>query len=72
MDVSYSNASIAIMGAGAIGSAIGGMLARHGHNVTLIGRRPHIDEISKNGLHIKGIWGEHTVSNLSAMTSPPE
>jgi 2-dehydropantoate 2-reductase len=68
----YSNASIAIMGAGAIGSVIGGMLARHGHNVTLIGRQPHIDEISKNGLHIKGIWGEHTVSNLNAVTSPPD
>ena len=33
-------AKIAIMGAGAIGSVIGGMFARHEHKVTLIGRRP--------------------------------
>jgi len=64
--------SIAIMGAGAIGSAIGGMLARAGHRVTLIGRAPHISEILSNGLHISGIWGEHTVTDLRAMTSPPD
>ncbi len=71
MNISNS-ANIAIMGAGAIGSVIGGMLARHGHNVTLIGRHPHMDEISKNGLHISGIWGEHTVTHLNTMTSPPD
>jgi len=65
-------ANIAIMGAGAIGSATGGMLARAGHRVTLIGRAPHISEISNNGLHISGIWGEHTVTDLHAMTSPPD
>ena len=65
-------ANIAIMGAGAIGSATGGMLARAGHHVTLIGRAPHISEISNNGLHITGIWGEHTVTDLRAVTSPPD
>ncbi|MEA3281287.1 MAG: 2-dehydropantoate 2-reductase N-terminal domain-containing protein [Euryarchaeota archaeon] len=64
--------SIAIMGAGAIGSATGGMLARARHRVTLIGREPHIREISNNGLHITGIWGEHTVTDLRAVTSPPD
>jgi 2-dehydropantoate 2-reductase len=64
--------SIAIMGAGAIGSATGGMLARAGHRVTLVGREPHIREISNNGLHISGIWGEHTVTDLRAVTSPPD
>ena len=43
---------IGIMGAGAIGSVIGGMLARNGHKVTLVGRKPHIDKIRKSGLHI--------------------
>ena len=33
-------AKIAIMGAGALGSVIGGMLARQGHKVALIDRRP--------------------------------
>jgi 2-dehydropantoate 2-reductase len=63
--------SIAIMGAGAIGSVIGGMLARQGHRVTLVGRKSHMDAISQSGLHISGIWGEHTVLNLNAVTSPP-
>ena len=63
--------SIAIMGAGAIGSVIGGMLARQGHRVTLVGRKSHMDAISQSGLHISGIWGKHTVLNLDAVTSPP-
>lgn len=63
--------SIAIMGAGAIGSVIGGMLARQGHRVTLVGRKSHMDAISKSGLHISGIWGNHAVLNLDAVTSPP-
>ncbi len=58
------------MGAGAIGSVIGGMLAKQGHKVTLVGRRPHIDEIIKNGLHISGIWGDYTINDLNAVTKP--
>lgn len=63
-------ARIAIMGAGAIGSVIGGMLARNGHKVTLVGRKPHIDEIIKDGLHIRGIWGDFTVRDLNAVIEP--
>lgn len=66
-----STSSIAIMGAGAIGSVIGGMLARQGHKVTLIGRRPHINTIAERGLHITGIWGEHRVREIQAVASPP-
>ena len=62
---------IGIMGAGAIGSVIGGMLARQGHKVTLVGRRPHIDEIRKSGLHISGILGNYTIRDLNAVTDPP-
>ncbi len=62
---------IAIMGAGAIGSVIGGMLAKNEHKVTLVGRKLHIDEIRKNGLHISGIWGDFTVHELNAVTEPP-
>ncbi|HWR26262.1 MAG TPA: 2-dehydropantoate 2-reductase [candidate division Zixibacteria bacterium] len=62
---------IAVMGAGAIGSVIGGMLARNGHRVTLIGRKPHIDEIGKNGLHISGIWGDYTIREINAVIEPP-
>jgi 2-dehydropantoate 2-reductase len=42
--------TIAVVGAGAIGSYFGGMLARAGMNVTLIGRKPHVDAIRRNGL----------------------
>lgn len=67
----FTRANVAIMGAGAIGSVIGGMLARKGHRVTLIGRRALMDEIAKNGLRISGIWGEHRMHNLIALTKPP-
>jgi 2-dehydropantoate 2-reductase len=63
-------AKIAIMGAGAMGSVIGGMLARQGHMVTLVGRQQHMDAILKKGLHISGIWGEYTVYDLKTTTTP--
>jgi 2-dehydropantoate 2-reductase len=48
---------VAIIGAGAIGSVIGGLLARAHEDVTLIGRRPHVDAINRNGLRIDGALG---------------
>lgn len=41
---------IAVMGAGAVGCYYGGMLARAGHEVTLIGRPLHIQAIDRDGL----------------------
>jgi 2-dehydropantoate 2-reductase len=52
---------IAVVGAGAVGSLLGGLLARAGKDVTLIGRPEHVEAINKNGLHIDGILGEFTV-----------
>jgi len=46
-----------IMGAGALGSAFGGMLANAGYDVTLIGREKHMKPIREHGLRISGIWG---------------
>ncbi len=63
--------NIIIMGAGAIGSVIGGMLVRQGHKVTLIGRQPHMEAVAEHGLHVSGIWGEHTVRGLATSTSSP-
>jgi 2-dehydropantoate 2-reductase len=40
---------IAVMGAGAVGCYYGGMLARAGHAVTLIGRAPHVEAVRKSG-----------------------
>jgi len=60
---------ILVMGAGALGSVVGGMMARAGHTVTLVGRAAHINAISDDGLHITGIWGDHVVRDLIAQTS---
>lgn len=61
---------IVIMGAGALGSVIGGFLSKN-NNVTLIGRLPHVNKIKKDGLKISGIWGEH-VFYPEVCTSPKE
>jgi 2-dehydropantoate 2-reductase len=44
--------AVAVMGAGAVGCYFGGMLARAGAPVTLIGRAGHIDAIARDGLWI--------------------
>ena len=54
------------MGAGALGTAFGGMLADAGHDVTLIGREKHIKPIREHGLRITGIWGSHVIKNMGA------
>jgi 2-dehydropantoate 2-reductase len=46
---------IAVVGAGAVGCYFGGMLARAGANVTLIGRRTHIDAIKRDGLLLQSL-----------------
>ena len=44
---------VAVMGAGAVGCYYGGMLARAGCEVTLIGRRQHVEAIRRAGLRIQ-------------------
>jgi 2-dehydropantoate 2-reductase len=44
------NARVAVLGAGAVGSYFGGMLARAGVEVTLIGRPAHVEAIRRDGL----------------------
>src|SRR5690242_15248278 len=46
---------IAVMGAGAVGCYFGGMLARAGAPVTLIGRPKHVEAIRRNGLFIESL-----------------
>lgn len=43
----------AVMGAGAVGCYFGALLARAGHDVTLIGRRQHVDAIKEHGLRLE-------------------
>lgn len=60
-----------VMGAGALGSAFGGMLANAGHDVTLIGRERLMSPIRKYGLRISGIWGPHRITHIRAMSELP-
>lgn len=43
---------VAVMGAGAVGCFYGGMLARAGHQVTLIGRPAHVQAVQAQGLRM--------------------
>ena len=47
-----SKLTVAVMGAGAVGCYYGGMLARAGHRVTLIGRPQHVEAIARDGLRM--------------------
>jgi len=44
---------VAVLGAGAVGCYYGGMLARAGHRVVLIGRARHMDAIARDGLRFE-------------------
>ena len=44
---------VAVMGAGAVGCYFGGMLARAGHDVTLIARPQHVEAIRQGGLRME-------------------
>ncbi|HET6600186.1 MAG TPA: 2-dehydropantoate 2-reductase, partial [Burkholderiaceae bacterium] len=45
--------SVAVVGAGAVGSFFGAMLARAGSRVTLIGRAAHVQAIEGDGLRLE-------------------
>lgn len=53
--------AIAVMGAGAVGSFFGGMLARSGARVTLIGRPPHVAAVMRDGLVIERATSRETI-----------
>jgi 2-dehydropantoate 2-reductase len=60
---------VAVFGAGAVGCFYGGMLARAGHEVVLIGRPAHVEAIQRAGLHFEGLqFDEHV--RLAASTEP--
>jgi 2-dehydropantoate 2-reductase len=61
-----TNMNIVIVGAGAIGSLFGALLAKN-NTVVLVGRAPHITAIQHNGLNINGKTHLHV--KLSAVES---
>lgn len=57
------------MGAGAVGSYYGAMLARAGHDVTLIGRPPHVQAVQRSGLRLQTTAFDQNIQ-LEASTEP--
>ena len=52
--------TIAIIGAGAIGSVVAVYLAKAGEDIVLVGRKDQVEAIQKNGLRVVGARGEET------------
>jgi len=60
---------IAVVGAGSLGSLLGGLLARE-HRVTLVGREPHVTAVRRDGLTVSGV--ESFRVEPAARTDPPD
>ena len=61
---------IAVLGAGAVGCYFGGMLARAGAPVTLIGRPAHVAALTRHGLFFEGLhFQEHIPVSASTRVS---
>jgi 2-dehydropantoate 2-reductase len=58
--------AIAVVGAGAVGCYFGGILARAGAPVTLIGRRPHVDAIRREGLFLESFGIQQRIPLLAS------
>src|SRR2546427_11747729 len=59
---------VAVLGAGAVGCYFGGMLARAGAPVTMIGRPQHVDAMTQRGLLLETRQFQERVA-VSASTS---
>src|SRR2546421_33307 len=54
---------LGILGAGAIGCVVGGLLTKAGHDVTLIDQWPeHVEAMRRRGLRLTGTCGDHTIA----------
>jgi len=60
---------VAVLGAGAVGCYFGGLLARAGHAVTLIGRPAHVEAFRAGGLRFEGVKVNASIP-VSASTDP--
>ena len=60
---------IAIVGAGAMGSVYGGLLAEAGHELWMVdGWQAHIEAIRAHGLQLSGASGDRVIEGLNATT----
>ena len=63
---------IAIYGAGGVGGYYGGVLARTGHDVSLIARGAHLEAIRASGLSVRSPGGDFLVRPAVATDDPGE
>jgi 2-dehydropantoate 2-reductase len=64
---------IAVLGAGAMGSLFGGILAEAGHEVWLVDVwKEHVDAIRQRGLRITGLSGDRVIRRVQAVGSAKE
>jgi 2-dehydropantoate 2-reductase len=59
-----------IVGAGGLGSVVGGYLAKAGYPVTLIARPAHVKAIRDGGLEIMAVDGRHLIREVQATDNP--
>jgi 2-dehydropantoate 2-reductase len=65
-NIAKGNGRVAVMGAGAVGSYFGGMLARAGLRVTLIARPAHVEAIRRQGLLLDTLTFQERVAAEAA------
>lgn len=66
---------IAIVGAGAIGCFLAARLVEHGHDITLVGRAPQAEAITRDGLVVRepdGATTHRRVRAVTALTEAPD
>jgi 2-dehydropantoate 2-reductase len=60
------------MGSGGVGGYYGGLLAQAGYDVTFIARGAHLVALRENGLQVKSVHGDFTVTPVKATDTPAE
>jgi 2-dehydropantoate 2-reductase len=64
--------NIAIMGAGGLGSYLGGRMVQAGHDVSFIARGDHFQALLDNGLEVKSDYGNFKLKQVKAVSNPSE
>lgn len=61
-EMALDHPTVVVVGAGAMGSLFGGLLAQGGLDVTLVDVRPdHVDAVNRDGLRLTGHGGDRTI-----------
>src|SRR5215216_911782 len=61
---------ILIMGTGGVGGYYGGLLAQQGNEVTFIARGAHLYALRHDGLKVRSIYGDFSLSPVNATDDP--